>query len=145
MTMTCGTAADLFGDDGTVASGRTEKLAAVKRGAVFVGRILLAAVFLVAAAMKLVAIEFEVHSFEHFGYAPWFMYVIGAMELAGGLMLLAPSLAAVGAIGMMPIMVGAAVSHIVAGDSITATLPAIVVLGLLGWFAYVRRSDILGR
>ena len=47
-----------------------------------------AAVFAAAGLMKLAAIEFEVRGFAHFGYAPWFMYAIGVLELGAGLALL---------------------------------------------------------
>ena len=141
MTMVSGTAADLFDD-----LDRPDEAplipARVKRVGATVVRLLLAGLFLTAAVMKLAGTEFEVRSFEHFGYAPWFMYVIGAVELAGGLMLLAPSLAVLGALAMLPIMVGAVCSHLLAGDPILMTAPSVVVLGLVGWLAYVRRGDL---
>lgn len=145
MTMTCGTAAELLCEPDRVSGPSPAYLAQAKRIAAATGRILLAALFVVAGLMKLAATDFEVSSFGHFGYALWFMHVIGGIELAGGLMLLAPSLAALGALAMMPIMVGAAFTHLLAGDPLVAAVPPIVVLILLGWLAYARRSDITGQ
>jgi uncharacterized membrane protein YphA (DoxX/SURF4 family) len=96
MTMACGTAADLFDEADETAVRFMGGLALAKRIAAAAVRLALATLFVVAGVMKLIPTEFEVNAFRHFGYALWFMYVIGAVELAGGLMLLAPSLAALG-------------------------------------------------
>lgn len=94
-------------------------------------RALLAAVFVLAGVLKLAAVEFEVRSFAHFGYAPWFMYAIGALELLGGLALLARRSAALAALVLAAVMVGAAASHLLAGDGVAMALPALVLLALL--------------
>lgn len=107
------------------------------------GRWLLGAVFLLAGAMKLAAVEFEVQSFTHFGYALWFMYAIGALELAGGLLLLSSRTATVGALLMLPVMVGAGWSHLAVGDGVAATLPALVLFALLGAVAWSGRDRVL--
>ena len=104
-------------------------------------RALLAAVFVVAAAMKLAATDFEVRGFAHFGYAPWFMYAIGAVELLGGLALLLRRFAAPAALLLTAVMAGAAVSHLRAGDGVALALPALVLLALLATVGMARRGD----
>lgn len=107
-------------------------------------RLLLAMVFLAAGIAKLVAVEFEVQGFAHFGYAPWFMYAIGALELAGGLLLLRRGSAAVGALLTLPVMIGSAASHLNAGDAFTMALPATALFALLAVVAWQRRP-LVGR
>lgn len=104
-------------------------------------RALLAAVFALAGILKLAAVEFEVQGFAHFGYAPWFMYAVGALELLGGLALLLRRFAAPAALPLAAVMVGAAASHLRAGDGVAMALPALVLLALLALVAFARRGD----
>jgi putative oxidoreductase len=106
-------------------------------------RVLLAAVFVLAGCMKLAAVEFEVRGFEHFGYAPWFMYAIGVLELGAGLALLFRRSAAPAALLLGAVMVGAAASHLRAGDGLLLALPAVAFLALLAVVGAARRGDLL--
>lgn len=106
-------------------------------------RALLAAVFVLAGCMKLAAIEFEVRGFEHFGYAPWFMYAIGALELGAGLALLFRRAATLAAFLLVAVMVGAAFSHLRAGDGVLMAMPALAFLALLAAVGAARRGDLL--
>lgn len=106
-------------------------------------RVLLAAVFALAGGMKLAAVEFEVGAFEHFGYAPWFMYAIGVLELGAGLALLHRRATTLAALLLGAVMVGAAWSHLRAGDGVLLALPALAFLGLLAAVGAVRRGDLL--
>jgi uncharacterized membrane protein YphA (DoxX/SURF4 family) len=106
-------------------------------------RALLAAVFLVAGGMKLAAVEFEVRGFEHFGYAPWFMYAVGVLEAGAGLALLFRRAAAPAALLLGAVMVGAAASHLRAGDGVLLAVPALALLALLAAVGTARRGDLL--
>jgi len=97
----------------------------------FALRLLLAMVFVAAGIAKLAAIEFEAQAFSHFGYGRWFMYVIGALEIIGSILILLPRCAAFGAGLMLPVMVGAAYSHLNAGDAMVAAMPAMILFALL--------------
>lgn len=105
-------------------------------------RVLLAAVFVLAGCMKLAAVEFEVRGFEHFGYAPWFMYAIGVLELGAGLALLHRRSAALAALLLGAVMIGAAASHLRAGDGVLLALPALALLALLAVAGAARRGDL---
>ena len=102
---------------------------------------LLAAMFFAGAGMKFAAVPFEVNSFAHFGYAPWFMVVIGALELMGAVLLLVPRLSGFGAAAMAVIMVGAVASHLRASDGLGVATPALVTLILLVGLAVIRRGQ----
>ena len=104
---------------------------------------LLTMVFLVAAGMKFAAVPFEVEGFARFGYPLWFMYVVGALQLLGAVLLWTRECVALGAGLLAVIMIGAVGSHLLAGDPILMPLPAFVLLILLRSVAYARRSELL--
>jgi putative oxidoreductase len=106
-------------------------------------RALITAVFLAAAGMKFAAVPFEVAGFARFGYPLWFMYVVGALQLLGAVLLWTRECVALGAGLLAVIMVGAVGSHLLAGDPILMPLPAFVLLILLCGVAYARRSELL--
>ncbi len=108
-------------------------------------RALLAAVFVLAGGMKLAAVEFEVQGFAHFGYALWFMYAIGVLELGAGLALLFRRAATPAALLLGAVMVGAAASHLRAGDGVLLAVPALVLLALLAAVGAARRGDLAAR
>ena len=93
-------------------------------------RTLLVVLFTIAGAMKLTAHPFEIHGFEHFGYAPWFMYVIGVLEFAGAFALLHRRTLQPAAALMAAILVGAVISHLRVGDPVPMAIPALVALGM---------------
>jgi hypothetical protein len=103
----------------------------------------LTAVFLVAAGMKFAAVPFEVEGFARFGYPLWFMYVVGALQLLGAVLLWTRGCVALGAGLLAVLMVGAVGSHLLAGDPALMPLPAFVLLLLLGGVAYTRRAELL--
>ena len=103
---------------------------------------LLALLFLVAAGMKLFACAFETTNFAHFGYAPWFMYAIGVIELAGAIFLVIARTRGFAALAMSAIMVGGVASHLRAGDGIGMATPAAITLVLCLVVAYARRHDL---
>ena len=103
-----------------------------------------AAAFLFASSRKLTGNAAMVENFARFGYPPWFMYFIGAAELSGALGLLFgavvhPILPRLAAVGLMIIMVGAVVTHVM-HDPLVSAASAAVLLAMLGGFLYVARS-----
>ncbi|QGY03582.1 DoxX family protein [Methylobacterium mesophilicum SR1.6/6] len=104
---------------------------------------LLTAVFLAAAGMKFAAVSFEVEGFARFGYPLWFMYVVGALQLLGAVLLWTRGCVALGAGLLAVLMVGAVGSHLLAGDPALMPLPAFVLLILLSGIAYARRAELL--
>jgi uncharacterized membrane protein YphA (DoxX/SURF4 family) len=90
-------------------------------------------------------------TFAHFGYSQGFMYLIGVLEMSGGVGLLIPALVVPAAIGLAGIMVGAIISHLLY-DPIYLAIPALILLALLigiAWTypkaAYVRRFRVSPR
>ncbi len=91
---------------------------------------------------KLMAMPDHVAHFTGWGYPLWFMYAIGAAELLGGLALLYPRLATVSSALLVPIMGGAVFTHLKAAEY-PQSVPALVLLVLIGIVGYARRSESL--
>jgi hypothetical protein len=100
---------------------------------------LMVALFTIAGAMKLTAHPFEVHGFAHFGYAPWFMYVIGAIEFVAAFALLNRRTIAPATAILIVVLIGAVGSHLRVGDPIPMMLPAIISLLVLVTLGFIRR------
>lgn len=96
-----------------------------------------AAVFLMAGSGKLMASPPNPEGFAHWGYPLWMMYVVGAAEVLGALLLLWPRLASFGAVVLAAVMVGAVVTHLVFREWTAMMLP-LVLLALLAFIGIER-------
>jgi uncharacterized membrane protein YphA (DoxX/SURF4 family) len=94
--------------------------------------------FISGGALKLAGSPVMVDLFADIGAGQWLRYVVGALEVAGGVGLLVRPLCGLAAAGLALVMVGAVVTN-VAVISENPTLPA-VYLVLLTLIAYRRRE-----
>jgi putative oxidoreductase len=105
----------------------------------WVCQIALALMFLGAGVRKFTSPMWS-RMFAHWGYPDHFYLVIGAIEVAGALGLLLPRTTALAAVGLIVIMIGAAVTHALHGE--WQRLPQIAVMSaLLVAVTYGRWSD----
>jgi len=97
--------------------------------------ILLAFAFLGAGLAKVTAQPMMVQEFSLFGYPQWFMYVTGALELLGAILVLIPRTASIGAGVVVCIMIGALFSHLTHGQAGMVVGPLVLLLMAiaLGW------------
>lgn len=102
----------------------------------------LAAFFLLAGGLKLRGAPAQVDNFAHWGYAEWFLYVIGAVEAAGAVGLLVPRLAGFAALLLGGTMLGAALTHLVHHEMKAVPIP-LAILGLLAVVGYARRAPLV--
>ena len=116
--------------------------ARVGRAALWVLQVLLALMFVVgSAAPKFLGEAYAVQIFTEIGVGQWFRYVVGALELAGGLGLLVPRLAGAAALGLIGVMVGATAAQLFLLDTGFWFTP--VILGvLLAVVVVARRHEI---
>jgi putative oxidoreductase len=70
-------------------------------------RVLMAALFLFAAFAKLTSMQIEVDAFAMLPVGQWFRYLVGLLELAGGICVLIPTISGLGAIVLLVVDVGA--------------------------------------
>jgi putative oxidoreductase len=112
-----------------------------KSVSLWVVRGLLALAFASAGGAKLYGVPMLVEEFQHMGLGQWFRYFTGTLELLGAVLILAPSLAAFGAVLLICIMIGATLMHLfVIGGS---PVPALVLLALGAIVAYAKRGQIV--
>jgi putative oxidoreductase len=106
-------------------------------------QILVGLFFVIASAIpKFYGDPFAVWLFEQIGAGQWFRFLVGILELAGGIGLLVPRLAGPAAIGLMGLMVGAAFTQaVVLGAPAGMVTPAILFV-LLAPVAWGRREQL---
>ena len=97
--------------------------------------------FVVMGVPKLFGMTAWAIQFEGWGYPPILMYVVGAIETVGGLMLLFRRTALLGAATLLIVMIGAAVTHTFNFDGAYILRPVLSALALL-WIVIRRRSAI---
>jgi len=102
----------------------------------------LAVFFILAGALKLRGTPTQIDNFAHWGYSLWFLYLIGAVETAGGIALLAPGLAGFAVLLLGGTMVGASLTHLVHNEMKAVPIP-LVILGLLAVVGYARRGPLV--
>lgn len=102
----------------------------------------LAAFFLLAGGVKLQGAPAQVDNFTHWGYAAWFLYVIGGVETIGGLGLLVPRLAVFAVLLLGGTMVGASLTHLVHNEMKAVPVPLVIAV-LLAVVGYARRGPLV--
>ena len=111
-----------------------------KSAGLWIVRGLLALAFVAAGGAKLYGVPMLVEEFQHIGLGQCFRYVTGGLEIMGAILLLLPQKAALGALLLICIMVGAVITHLfVIGGS---PVPAVVLLALNAVVAYAERGQI---
>lgn len=96
-----------------------------------------AAMFFMAGFSKLSGSAEMVGLFNAIGVGQWFRYVTGSIEFSSAALLLVPSLAGVGALLLVPTMIGALLTHAIIGGNPTAAIFLLVAAGIV---AYGRRN-----
>lgn len=100
--------------------------------------ILLGIVFLIAGGALLAGSEAFRENFERWGYPLWFMYVTGAIEVLGALLVFVPRTRFYGSALLVCTMAGAVLTHLRAGE-ITMLPAPVVLLALSTWIAWTTR------
>jgi hypothetical protein len=102
--------------------------------------------FAFGGGLKLAGSPVMVDLFTEIGAGQWFRYLVGALEVAGGIGLLVRPLCGLAAAGLAAVMVGAVVTN-VAVISENPTLPAVylVLLAAIAWRRRARTAALLAR
>lgn len=107
----------------------------------WVVQILTAGLFFMAASGKFTGGPEMVKSFELIGLGQWFRYFTGIIEAVAAILLLTPRYSGLGALLLIPTMVGAVLAHLVIlGGSAT---PGFVFLALSVFIAWGRSEQII--
>ena len=106
-------------------------------------RVLVAALFLFAAFMKLSSQPMMVQEFGVVGLGQWFRFFTGALELVGAIAMLVPSVSAFGAVLLLCVDAGAFVAQIsVIHEDWVHTVVIGIVIAVLIW---LQRAQLLSR
>lgn len=92
---------------------------------------LLGLFFIIAGGKKLLGQEAQIDSFFRWGYPLWFLYLIGVVELVGGIGLFFPQLRLYAVMVLSITMVGASMTHLKAGEVAAIPVPVVLLLLLL--------------
>ncbi len=104
-------------------------------------QLLTAGMFFMASFMKLSGAEMMIKEFDLIGIGQWFRYLTGTIEGFSAILLLIPSFSGIGALLLIPTMIGAIAAHfVILGGSAT---PAFVLLVFSILIAFGRKDSIL--
>ena len=106
-------------------------MAKAKLIGLWVIQILIAAMFIMQGLMKLTDGGGWATRFMEWGYPDGFVFVIGAVELIAGIGLLIPTTAVIGAIIIIIVMTGAAVTHLINSEVQVITNVVFIVFCLI--------------
>lgn len=101
--------------------------------------IVLGVMFIMAGGAKLMGQHSQVEHFAQWGYPLWFVYLTGLIEVSGGICLLIPKAQFYGVVVLSVTMVGAALTHLRAGEMDAVPVP-VVLLCLLVSLAWTMRQ-----
>ncbi|HWN34029.1 MAG TPA: DoxX family protein [Pseudonocardia sp.] len=97
-------------------------------------QVLAAAMFLLAGYLKLSGSPDMVALFQAIGVGQWFRYLTGTLEALGAIALLIPRLRALGALGLVGVMIGALITDLFVVDiSPVSALINLFVVAFIGW------------
>jgi putative oxidoreductase len=111
-----------------------------KTNALWSLRILMAALFLFAAVMKLSGQPMMVDEFNTIGLGQWFRLLTGALEAAGAIAILLPSVSVFGAILLLAVDAGAFVAQIAILH--VDWIHVVVIGALLATVIYLQRDQL---
>lgn len=105
----------------------------------WIGRALLALVFVNAGLAKLFGQPVMVEMFDQIGAGQWLRYVVGGLEVVGAIGVLIPWLSAAAATGLVLLMVGATVTNLTVLDAPPwSPLVLVVLAALVAWAGWRR-------
>ena len=93
-----------------------------------------AVLFFLAGFAKLAGDEQMVQKFAAIGVGQWLRYVTGLIDVASAILLLIPVLSGIGALLVVPIMIGVIVTHIVIiGGSPALPIGLLIIASIVAW------------
>ncbi|MBE1612854.1 DoxX family protein [Actinopolymorpha pittospori] len=103
--------------------------------------------FLVSAFPKLIGHSSEAVIFDKIGFGDWFMYLTGALELAGAIGLLIPLLSGLAGLAYIGLMVGAFITQVTVMNGQNAATPVIVavVVAVIAWGRRRNTAELFAR
>ncbi len=105
-----------------------------------------AAMFFMAGIPKLIGDEQMAQVFETIGLGQWFRYATGLIEIVSAILLLTPGLAGLGAIILVPTMIGAILTHLfIIGGSPAIPAGLLIAMAIVAWGRRKETRRLIGR
>jgi putative oxidoreductase len=105
-----------------------------------------AAMFFMAGIPKLIGDEQMAQVFETIGLGQWFRYATGLIEIVSAILLLTPGLAGLGAIILVPTMIGAILTHFfIIGGSPAIPAGLLIAMAIVAWGRRKETRRLIGR
>ena len=111
--------------------------------AVWILRVVVAALFLFAGVMKLSGQPMMVEEFDTVGLGQWFRYFTGAVEVVGAVVTLIPSVSVLGAVLLLAVDAGAFVAQVAAIHM--DWIHTIVIGAVIAALIYLQRDALKAR
>jgi putative oxidoreductase len=109
-------------------------LEAPRNGALWVVQVFGATLFLISALAKLSGDDQVMQTFAAISIREWFRYVTGLIEFASAILLLIPPLSGIGALLLVPIMIGGILTHFfIIGGSPALPIGLPIVVSVVAW------------
>jgi putative oxidoreductase len=115
-------------------STNAASLEAPRNGILWVIQVFGAMLFFMAGFAKLTGHEQMIQTFAAIGVGQWFRYVMGLIEFASAIVLLIPALSGIGALLLVPMMIGVILTHLlIIGGSPALPIGLPTVVSVVAW------------
>ena len=105
-----------------------------RNAVLWVLQVLGAAIFFMTGLMKLSGNEQMAQMFDVIGIGQWFRYATGFIEFGSAILLLLPAFSGIGALLLVPTMIGAILTHLfIIGGSPTLPVGLLVAMSIVAW------------
>ena len=109
-------------------------LEAPRNGVLWVAQALGAIMLLIASSAKLSGNDQMIHALADIGIDQWFRYVTALIEFVSAILLLIPALSGIGALLLVPTMIGAILIHLVIiGESPALPIALLIIASFVAW------------
>lgn len=106
-----------------------------------------ALVFMGSGATKLLGVGGHADNCVRWGYPPWFVPVVGSVEVLGAIVLLIPRFSSLAALGLAVTMVGAITTRLRGGEIAQAIFPCVllIILSIIAHSKWARLQTFIDR
>jgi putative oxidoreductase len=123
-----------------------DSLEASRNGVLWVVQVLGAILLLISGLVKLSGVEQITETFHGVGIGQWFRYVAGLIDFAAAIVLLIPSLAGIGVLFLVPMMIGAVLTQLlIIGGSPALPSGLLIVVSVVAWGRKEKTIELMGR
>ena len=124
----------------------TSNLKASRNGVLWVFQLFGAMLLLITASVKLSGDKQMIETFDAVGIGQWLRYVTGIVEMASAILLLIPALSGVGALLLIPTIVGAIMMQLlIIGGSPTLPIVLLIIVSIVAWGRKETTLELLGK